>query len=132
MVFQIIEVILHIDKYLQAIVNEYSIATYVLLFLIIFFETGLVVTPFLPGDSLLFAAGALAATGSLNILLLIALLILAAIVGDTANYWIGHFIGPKAFHPNAQLSLLGLKIRMNRFFKQEYLEKAEKFYEKHG
>jgi len=74
MVFQIIEVILHIDKYLQAIVNEYSIATYVLLFLIIFFETGIVVTPFLPGDSLLFAAGALAATGSFNIEILFIIL----------------------------------------------------------
>ena len=121
MVFQIIEVILHIDKYLQAIVNEYSIATYVLLFLIIFFETGIVVTPFLPGDSLLFAAGALAATGSFNIEILFIIILTAAVLGDALNYQIGKYIGPKIF--KKQSSLL---------FHKEHLVRAQAFYEKHG
>lgn len=128
----LVNLFLHIDEQLAFLIERFGIISYLLLFLVIFLETGLVVTPFLPGDSLLFAAGALAATGSLNIFLLMVLLILAAIVGDTANYWIGHYVGPKAFHPGAHLSILGFKLRMDRFFKQEYLEKAEKFYEKHG
>src|SRR3989344_5164233 len=121
MVFQIIEVILHIDKYLQAIVNEYSIATYVLLFLIIFLETGIVVTPFLPGDSLLFAAGALAATGSFHIGLLFLIIFLAAVLGDTLNYHIGKYIGPKIFKKESSL-----------LFNKEYLTRAQAFYHKHG
>jgi len=90
------------------------------LFLVIFVETGLVVTPFLPGDSLLFAAGAVSATTSLHPLMLWALLALAAVLGDTANYWIGHFVGPKVF------------TQESRWFKREYLDRTHAFYEKHG
>ena len=94
--------------------------TYALLFLIIFLETGLVVTPFLPGDSLLFAAGSFAALGVLSPIVLVILLSIAAILGDTVNYWIGHYIGPRAFSGNV------------RFLKKEYLDKTHEFYEKHG
>jgi membrane-associated protein len=90
------------------------------LFIIIFIETGLVVTPFLPGDSLLFAAGAVAATTSLNIFVVFGITAAAAILGDTANYWIGHYLGPKVFTQNS------------RWFKREYLERTHAFYEKHG
>ena len=90
------------------------------MFLIIFMETGFVVTPFLPGDSLLFASGALSATTSLNIWLLYILMLAAAVVGDTVNYWIGHFIGPKVFE------------KESRFIKKEHLLKAQKFYDKYG
>lgn len=91
------------------------------MFLVIFVETGLVVTPFLPGDSLLFAAGALSAsTGAFNIVFLWLLMVVAAFLGDTVNYWIGHFVGPKAFEMNSKL------------FKKEYLDKAQGFYDKHG
>lgn len=95
-------------------------------------ETGFVVTPFLPGDSLNFAAGALAATGSFNIFLLYFILLLAAFLGDTVNYWIGHYIGPKAFDQKAEFSLFGKKIRFSKIFKIEYLKKGEEFYKKHG
>ena len=115
-----LDIFLHVDKNLAAIISQYGALTYGLLFLVVFMETGFVVTPFLPGDSLLFAAGALAAMGSFNILLLYGLLLIAAIAGDTMNYWLGHFIGPKVFEGN------------NRFFKKEYLEQAVKFYDKHG
>ncbi len=118
---KIIDIVLHVDHYLAQIIASTGLWTYAILFIVIFIETGLVVTPFLPGDSLLFAAGALAATtGELNILALFGLLALAAVLGDTANYWIGHAIGPKAFSGNS------------RFFKKEYLERTHKFYEKHG
>jgi len=117
---EIIDVFLHIDDYLSVIINNYGAWTYALLFLIIFMETGLVVTPFLPGDSLLFAAGTFAGMGSLNIGLLIILLIAAAILGDTVNYWIGHFVGPRAFSGNT------------RFLKKEYLDRTHDFFEKHG
>lgn len=117
----IIDFILHIDKHLATIIASAQSWTYIILFAIIFIETGLVVTPFLPGDSLLFASGALAAsTGQLNIILLYAILAAAAILGDTANYWIGHKIGPKAFSSNS------------RFLKKEYLDRTHAFYEKHG
>ena len=116
----LINFILHIDKYLLQIVNQYGMASYAILFAIIFMETGLVVTPFLPGDSLLFAAGALSAQGAFSIWGLLILLVVAAFLGDTVNYWIGRFIGPKAF--NSQ----------SKFLKKEYLEKAQAFYEKHG
>ncbi|MEI8167141.1 MAG: hypothetical protein WCG26_12215, partial [Chloroflexales bacterium] len=92
-----IDLFLHLDVKLTEIVTLYGFWTYLLLFLIIFCETGLVVTPFLPGDSLLFAAGALAAGGAMNVFLLMVLLIVAAILGDTVNYWIGGLIGPRAF-----------------------------------
>lgn len=116
----VVDFFLHIDRNLVAIVTHYGIWTYGLLFLIIFMETGLVVTPFLPGDSLIFAAGALAAGGSLSVVMLFFLLVGAAFLGDTVNYWIGHFIGPRAFEGN------------HRLLKKEYLHKAQKFYEKHG
>ncbi|PIY17367.1 hypothetical protein COZ14_03265 [Candidatus Dojkabacteria bacterium CG_4_10_14_3_um_filter_Dojkabacteria_WS6_41_9] len=107
----IIDFILNIDVHLAQITSEYGILVYGVLFLIIFCETGLVVFPFLPGDSLLFAGGALAAIGSMNIFLLLAVCIAAAVIGDTVNYWIGRYIGPKAFSMNTW------------FLKKEYLEK---------
>lgn len=116
----LIDLIIHLDKHLSVIIQTYGTWTYLLLFLIIFLETGLVVTPFLPGDSLLFAAGSFAALGSLDAALLFALLGFAAILGDTVNYWIGHAIGPRAFTGNI------------RFLKKEYLERTHEFYERHG
>jgi len=121
MIFQTIQVILHIDRYLQSIVNEYSAMTYVLLFLVIFLETGIVVTPFLPGDSLIFAAGALAATGSFNIWVLFIIILIAAVLGDTINYHIGKHIGPKIFRRESSL-----------LFHKEYLVRAQTFYKKYG
>lgn len=121
MIFQLFEVIMHIDKYLQILVNQYSVATYIILFLIIFFETGIVLAPFLPGDSLLFAAGALAATGSFNVAFLFLIITLASVMGDTLNYHIGKFIGPKIFTKESSL-----------FFRREYLIRAQEFYEKNG
>ena len=115
-----IDVFLHLDKYLSQVVADYGTLTYLILFLIIFAETGLVVTPFLPGDSLLFAAGAIASLGGLNPFLLAALLIAAAILGDAVNYFVGKYIGPKVFS------------RDYRFLKREHLERTQLFYEKHG
>jgi membrane-associated protein len=119
-VSDLIDFILHIDEHLQVLLETYGLWTHGLLFGIIFLETGLVITPFLPGDSLLFAAGAFAARGSLNIVWLFLLLSLAAIIGDSVNYAIGHFIGPRAFEIN------------NRFIKRVYLTRTQQFYEKHG
>ncbi len=116
----IIDFILHLDKYLSIIIQDFGVWSYLILFVVIFIETGLVITPFLPGDSLLFAAGAFAAAGAFNPVLLFVLLAVAAVLGDTANYWIGHSIGPKVFTGNV------------RFLKKEYLEKTQAFYEKHG
>ena len=116
----IIDIFLHLDKNLAIVIAQYGTFTYGLLFLIIFLETGFVITPFLPGDSLLFAAGALAVTSSLNIWLLYILLLLAAILGDTVNYWLGHFVGPKIFEKDS------------RFIKREYLLRTHKFYDKYG
>lgn len=116
-----INIIMHIDKYLNLIVQQYGILTYVILFAIIFFETGLVVTPFLPGDSVLFAAGAIAAISSLNIFTLLIIIYLAAVLGDTVNYHIGKKIGAKI-----------LEKKDIRFINKEYLKKAQDFYEKHG
>lgn len=116
----LLDLFLHLDKYLFALVEQYGLFTLAILFLVIFAETGLVVTPFLPGDSLLFAAGALAAGKALPILWLYLLMIVAAFLGDTVNYWIGHFVGPVAFEGKS------------RFLKKEYLDKAHHFYEKHG
>ncbi|MGD0004547.1 MAG: DedA family protein [Anaerolineaceae bacterium] len=115
-----INLILHLDKYLDLIIRSVGLWTYFILFVVIFIETGLVVTPFLPGDSLLFAAGAFAALGSLNMAALFVILALAAVLGDTANYWIGHYIGDRAFTTKS------------RFFKREYLERTQAFYEKYG
>ena len=116
----VVDIFLHLDKNLAMIIAQYGSVTYGLLFLIIFMETGFVVTPFLPGDSLLFAAGALAVTSSLNIYWLYLLFLLAAILGDTINYWIGHFIGPKIFERDTKL------------IKKEYLIRTQKFYDKYG
>ena len=115
-----IDFILHLDKYLGQIIQDYGTRTYLIMFFIIFMETGFVVTPFLPGDSLIFAAGAFAGLGYLHIGILFAILAIAAIAGDTANYWIGHFVGPRAFSGNV------------RFLKKEYLDRTHAFYEKHG
>ena len=117
----VIDLFLHVDKNLAAVIATFGGWSYVILFGVIFMETGLVIMPFLPGDSLLFAAGALSASlGSFNIGLLWGLMALAAFLGDTVNYWIGHLIGPKAFEMD------------NKFLKKEYLEKAQSFYDKHG
>ncbi len=118
----IIDLFLHLDQHLASVVSQYGLLTYVLLFFVIFMETGFVVTPFLPGDSLLFAAGTLAAiSGSkLHVGILYLVLAGAAILGDTVNYWIGHAIGPRVFRENV------------RFLKREYLDRTHAFYEKHG
>lgn len=116
----LLDLFLHIDKNLAWVIAEYGLATYAILFAVIFMETGLVVTPFLPGDSLLFAAGALAAMGSFDIVGLYLLLLVAAIAGDTVNYWIGHFLGREVFDGRS------------KWFKKAHLDQAEKFYEKHG
>ena len=117
---QAIDLFLHLDTHLSAVIQQFGVYTYVILFCIIFTETGLVIMPFLPGDSLLFAVGAFAAEGSLHLVTSFVLLTCAAIIGDSVNYWIGSLIGKKAFTIN------------NRFFKHEYLMKTEDFYEKHG
>jgi len=115
-----IDFVLHMNKYLDMIIQNTGNLTYLILFFVIFIETGLVVTPFLPGDSLLFAAGTFAGMGSLNIWILFFTLAAAAILGDTANYWIGHKLGDRVFDMNSRL------------IKREYLEKTQAFYEKHG
>ena len=119
----LIDIFLHLDKHLNEVIQGYGLWTYLILFVIIFCETGLVVTPILPGDSLLFAAGALAATAGspLSVWLLFVLLSAAAIIGDTVNYWIGAYVGPKVFRQEK-----------SRFFKKEYLIRTQKFYEKYG
>lgn len=116
----IIDFILHIDKHLGEIIKSYGTWTYAILFIIVFCETGLVVTPFLPGDSLLFAAGSFAGLGALNPHTLFIIISLAAILGDTVNYWIGNKFGAKVFQSNS------------KFFKKEYLERTHQFYEKYG
>jgi membrane-associated protein len=115
------EILLHLDKHLDLVIRNYGIWTYAILFFIIFLETGLVVTPFLPGDSLLFAGGTFAALGSLDARWLIISLSIAAIAGDTANYWIGHLVGPKVFHKEK-----------SPFLNKEYLYRTHRFYEKYG
>lgn len=116
-----IDIILHLDTYLNSFVSTYGVLTYAVLFIIIFAETGFVVTPFLPGDSLLFAAGAIASLGALNISVIILLLLVAAISGDTFNYWIGHFFGRKIVD-NPKI----------KFINQEHIDKTEQFYKKYG
>ena len=117
----IIDIILHLDKHLDLVIRNYGFWTYGIFFLIIFLETGLVVTPFLPGDSLLFAAGAFAALGSLDTKWLIMLLSIAAIAGDTLNYWIGYIVGPKVFSKEK-----------SRFLNKDYLYRTHQFYERYG
>jgi len=114
----VIDLFLHLDEHLSTVIAQYGVWTYALLFFVIFMETGFVVTPFLPGDSLLFAAGAFAGLGSLNVWLLFGLLGFAAVLGDTVNYWIGHYLGDRAYNV--------------RWIKKEYLEKTHAFFEKHG
>jgi membrane-associated protein len=116
----VMDLFLHLDQHLNRIVTDYGVWTHLILFAIVFAETGLVVTPFLPGDSLLFAAGALAAIGSLDVWLLVVLLIGAAILGDSVNYWVGAWIGPRAFSGNV------------KFLRKDYLDRTHAFYEKHG
>jgi membrane-associated protein len=118
---KVVDFVLHLDTHLSGLIQTYGFWTYLILFLVIFCETGLVVTPFLPGDSLLFAAGALAASGSLKIGWLFLILAVAAILGDTVNYWIGKIIGPKVFAKEK-----------SRIFKKEYLDRTHRFYEKYG
>jgi membrane-associated protein len=113
--------VLHLDTHLGTMIAQYGLLAYAALFGTIFLETGLVITPFLPGDSLLFAAGAFAALGSLDLLTLFGVLSAAAILGDTANYWLGHYAGPKVF-----------RRRTGRLFKEENLGRAQAFYERHG
>lgn len=117
----IFDFILHFDTHFLTLVEAIGGWSYVVLFAIIFAETGLVVAPFLPGDSLLFVAGTLIGAGHLNLIITYIVLVLAAVLGDTANYWIGHFVGPKVFEN-----------KNSKIFKKEYLEKTREFYEKHG
>ena len=116
-----IDIVLHLDKHLAVLLAQYGTWIYGILFLIIFMETGFVVTPFLPGDSLLFVAGTLAATGGMDITILCAVLLAAAILGDNTNYWIGHTIGPKVF-----------RWEQSRFFNKAAFDKTHAFYETHG
>jgi len=118
---ELIDLFLHLDTHLYAVIQQYGVWTYLILFLIIFCETGLVVTPILPGDSLLFAAGTFAASGALDLAWLFGLLSVAAVAGDAVNYTIGHFMGPKVFTQED-----------GRFLKKEYLEQTHQFYEKYG
>lgn len=118
---KLIDIVLHVDRYLDIIIQTFGVWSYIILFVVVFCETGLVVTPFLPGDSLLFAAGALAAIGSFDITILMVVFPAAAIIGDNVNYWIGRTIGPKIFH------------RENvRFLNRKHLDRTHEFYEKHG
>ncbi|MCG6533377.1 MAG: DedA family protein [Syntrophales bacterium LBB04] len=115
------DLFVHLDQHLNTFIQFFGVWVYLIIFLVIFCETGLVVTPILPGDSLLFALGSVAAMGILEVKLLIAVLIIAAVAGDTVNYAVGKFFGPRIFQQKS-----------NRFFKREYLDKTHKFYEKHG
>ncbi len=121
MLSQFLDIVLHLDEYLQLIVQQYETLTYVILFLILFIETGLVAVPFLPGDSLLFAAGTIAATGSLKVEIIFFAMFAGAVLGDALNYHIGKYIGPQIF-----------KRENSIFFHKKHLIKAEAFYEKYG
>ncbi|MBI1395139.1 MAG: DedA family protein [Betaproteobacteria bacterium] len=118
---QLADLIMHVDRHLLEFVRDYGAWIYALLFIVIFCETGLVVTPFLPGDSLLFVAGALAATGEMNVHVLVLLLVLAAILGDSVNFGVGRWIGPRVF-----------RMEDSWFFNRKHLERAHAFYERHG
>ena len=117
----LLNIVLHLDTHLSDLVGQYGLLTYVILFLIVFAETGFVVTPFLPGDSLLFAAGAIASLGSLHVFMVMVVLIVAVILGDTVNYWIGHFFGRKIVD-NPRITIIN----------QEHIDKTEQFYKKYG
>lgn len=120
LILKVVDFVLHIDVYLNDIITRYGAWTYGLLFFVIFMETGFVVTPFLPGNSLIFAAATFAARGALNPWLLSILLAIAAVAGDTANYWVGHAIGAKAYTGEV------------KWIKKEYMERTHAFFEKHG
>jgi len=113
----IIDFIVHIDRYIEIMIQNYGIFVYAIMFVVVFVETGFVVMPFLPGDSLLFVAGTFAAVGSLNVIWLFLLLSFAAIIGDTVNYWVGKYFGEKVF---------------SKFIKKEHLDKTKSFYDKYG
>lgn len=117
----LIDLVIHLDDHLQALVANYGAWVYLILFLIVFCETGLVVTPFLPGDSLLFVAGAIAAAGGMNIHLLVLLLFIAAVLGDAVNYGVGHYLGPRVFRSTE-----------SRWLNPRHLQRAHAFYERHG
>ncbi|MFA9491892.1 MAG: DedA family protein [Anaerolineales bacterium] len=116
----LIDLFLHIDVYLDVLIDFFGPWSYAILFAIIFMETGFVITPFLPGDSLLFAVGAFSARGSLNVVVIFIVLFFAAVIGDGVNYWIGHSVGPRVFEKDY------------RFLKRAHLVKTQEFYEKHG
>lgn len=118
---ELIEILLHFDEHLTNLINQVGPLTYVILFLVIFAETGLVIAPFLPGDSLLFVVGTLSGSGFLNIWISYFTLLIAAILGDTVNYWVGHHIGPKVFSK-----------QNSKLFNKAYLEKTREFYDKYG
>jgi len=118
MMIDLIDIILHIDKYLNLIITNYGTLTYLLLFFVIFMETAFVFTPFLPGDSLLFASGAFAAAGSLNIFLIFIIFSAASVLGDTVNYWIGNYFGERIFS--------------TKLVNEKYYEKTKDFYKKYG
>ncbi len=121
MIDQLVNIFLHIDQNMVAVIQEYGIWTYLILFFIIFFETGFVIFPFLPGDSLLFVGGAAAAGGMLDIYLLIIVIFLGAVIGDTVNYWIGNYVGLHVFLE-----------RFPTLVKKEYIDRTYGFYEKYG
>ena len=118
---QFVDLVLHLDQHLALLIQNYGTWIYLILFLIIFCETGLVIAPFLPGDSLLFVAGTMAATGAMDVHTLFALLVVAAFSGDNTNYWIGRFVGPRVF-----------KRQRSRLLNPAHLHRTQKFYEKHG
>jgi membrane-associated protein len=117
----VLDFVTHLDTHLNALIQQVGFWTYLVLFVVIFCETGLVITPFLPGDSLLFAAGTFAAVGSLNVVGLFVVLAIAAVLGDTVNYWLGKIVGPKVFTKEK-----------SRVFKKDYLDRTHNFYEKYG
>jgi len=118
---RLVDLVLHLDRHLADFVSSYGTATYAILCAILFCETGLVVTPFLPGDSLLFAIGAIASTGALDVHVALPLLMLAVVAGDNTNYWIGRTLGPRVFH-----------YERSRFFDRRHLDRTHAFYERHG
>lgn len=121
LIAQFIDIVLHLEKHLAWLVQNYGAYVYAILFAIIFCETGLVITPFLPGDSLLFVAGTLAATGHMDVHTLFAALCCASFLGDNTNYWVGRFVGPRVFRSSR-----------SRLLNRAHLEKTHRFYEKHG